>query len=79
MKTKKATETRKALGDIPRWKLQIYLQQHGRTSVYKASKDLGWTPGKTHAIVRTLEKADVITTKVECNNGRTQKVVSLNQ
>ena len=79
MKTKKATEKRLALGEIPRWKLQLYLQEKGETSVYRASKELRWTPGKTHAIVRTLEKANVIKSSLSQNAGRTQKIIHLVQ
>ena len=77
MKTIKATEARKTIGELPRWELQLYLQENGSTSVYKASKDLGWTPGKTHAIVRTLEHAAVLESRLTCDNGRAQKIISL--
>ena len=63
----------KELESLPKWKLMLYLQENGETSVYQISKDLSWTTGKTHAIVTSLLKSGEIhfTFKPKGNNPST--------
>ncbi len=65
------------LEKIPRWKRMHYLQENGEASAYKTAKDLGWSPGKTHSLIRSLEKSGAIESKARIVNGRAVKFVKL--
>ena len=65
------------LEKIPKWKVLMYLQEKGEISVYSLSKELSWSPSKTHSVVNQLEKSKAIKSKTEIINGRAVKLVSL--
>ncbi len=67
----------KELESLPRWKLMLYLQNHGEASVYQISKALFWTTGKAHALVNSLLKSGTVRTRTAVVNGRTVKLVKL--
>lgn len=62
---------------IPKWKLMMYLQENGETSAYALSKELGWTTGKVHAIIKNLEKSGAVESKIKIFNNRPSKYVKL--
>lgn len=61
----------------PKWKLMLYLQEHGETSVYKLSKTFGWTTGKAHSIVNSLIKSKAVKARKIEKDGRISKMVKL--
>jgi DNA-binding MarR family transcriptional regulator len=65
------------LEKIPKWKVLMFLQKNGETSVYSLSKELAWSPSKTHAVINQLEKSKAIKSKTTIINGRAVKLVSL--
>lgn len=67
----------KELEKIPRWKLMLFLQQSGEASAYTISKNLGWSTGKTHSLIKNLEKSKAVKTKTKIINGRAVKLVRL--
>ncbi|MDO8538021.1 MAG: MarR family winged helix-turn-helix transcriptional regulator [archaeon] len=62
---------------IPKWKLMLFLQKHGETSAYDIAKQLGWSTGKVHAVIKQLEKSKAIDAKKKIINGRAVKLVRL--
>lgn len=50
----------KELETIPKWKVMLYLQEKGESSVYEISRSLTWTPGKAHSVVNSLVKSAVV-------------------
>lgn len=60
------------------WKLMLYLQNRGKISAYEIAKELEWTTGKVHAIIKKLSQANAIKTNLIIENGRTKKIVQLN-
>jgi DNA-binding MarR family transcriptional regulator len=76
-RTHRATQARLELGRLPRWEVQTYLLDKPGKSVYDISKDLGWTTGKAHTVIRTLEFANVVKSKKIESNGRIKKIVTL--
>ena len=65
------------LEKIPRWKLMMFLQEKGETSAYDIAKQLGWSTGKVHAVIKQLEKSKAIDSKKKIINGRAVKLVRL--
>lgn len=66
------------LSKNPDWKLMLYLQNKGKTPAYEIAKDLDWTTGKVHAIVKKLSQTNAVKTHLIVENGRTKKLVQLN-
>jgi len=80
LKTKQITISESVeteLEKIPKWKVLMYLQDNGEISVYSLSKELNWSPSKTHAVIKQLQKSKAIKSKSEIINGRAVKLVSL--
>lgn len=67
----------KELAKIPRWKLMMHLQEKGETSAYRIGKELGWSAGKTHSVIRGLEKSGTVKTSMRLVNNRAVKFVKL--
>ncbi len=67
----------KELGKIPRWKMMLYLQENGESEAYRIAKDLQWTTGKAHSIIKALEKSGAVKTRNEIKNGRAVKLARL--
>lgn len=67
----------KELEKIPKWKLMLYLKEQGESSAYKIAKDLNWSTGKAHSIIKRLEKSKAVKTKTIVLNGRAVKLVKL--
>ena len=65
------------LEKLPKWKVMLYLQENGQTSVYKIAKDLGWTAGKAHSAVNSLIKANAVKASTVVQNNRVVKLVKL--
>jgi len=80
LKTKQITVSESVeseLEKIPKWNVLMYLQKNGEISVYSLSKELSWSPSKTHAVIKQLEKSKAIKSRTEIVNGRAVKIVSL--
>lgn len=78
MKTIQINRTvEKELEKLPRWKLMLYLQENGESSVYKMAKDLNWSTGKTHSVVNALLRSKAVKVRVEIKNNRALKLVWL--
>lgn len=77
LSTSKAIE--KELEKIPRWKLMMYLHKKGETGAYQIAKDLGWSSGKTHGVIRGLEKSKTVETSTRLVNNRAVKLVKLKE
>ena len=61
------------------WQLMFALQDRGKVSAYGLAKELGWSTGKIHSLIRTLQKARAITVQRVQRNGRTVKLIELRE
>jgi len=80
LKTKQITVSdaiENELSKMPKWKVLMHLQENGEVSVYSISKAFSWTPSKTHAVIKQLEKSKSIKSRMEIVNGRATKFVEL--
>jgi len=69
----------KELGRMPRWQAMLYLQEKKEASAYQLAKDLNWSAGKAHSVIRSLQKARVVSVKQIIRSGRALKLVRLNK
>ncbi len=69
----------KELAKIPVWKLMMHIHDKGEISAYQIGKDLGWSAGKTHAIIKSLEASNSVETSKRIVNNRLVKFVKLLQ
>ena len=65
------------LKKMPKWEMMMYLQQNGETPAYKIAKELGWTTGKVHALVKSLEASKAVEASTRLVNNRAVKFVKL--
>lgn len=78
MKTIQITKSVESeLEKLPKWRLMLYLQEKGESEVYHISKDLGWTTGKTHALVNSLLRSKAVKIRSLVRNGRALKLAKL--
>jgi len=68
---------KKELEKIPSWKLMFYLQENGETPAYSLAKELNWSTGKIHSLIKKLEKSRAVRTSTKIVNGRAVKFVKL--
>ena len=62
---------------MPKWRLMFLLQEKGPLSAYQAAKELKWSTGKAHGVIRALQRSEAVKCKLKVVNGRTVKMVEL--
>ena len=62
---------------MPKWRLMFLLQEKGPLSAYQAAKELKWSPGKVHGVIRALQRSEAVKCKLKVVNGRAVKMVEL--
>lgn len=67
----------KELAKIPVWKLMMHIHGKGEISAYQIGKGLGWSSGKTHSVIKSLEKSNAVETRMQMVNNRAVKFVKL--
>lgn len=62
---------------MPKWAFMLLLVEKGPMSAYQAAKELKWSTGKAHGVIRALERSESVKTKLKVVNGRAVKMVEL--
>jgi predicted transcriptional regulator len=52
-----------------------FVNKHKGLSIYEIAKRIGWSNGKVHNIIKSLENTGLVKTIVEVEHGRTKRKV----